>query len=168
VRLRDLQAAASVAVVLMGSMAQPGFAQVQKVDTGRSGQSVAAGQQELPTAPTPKQTEPLFMLDTPVDYSQPRHQTLRHPFDAYKGMDYPLPKLSNSPRLRDLLQDGKLYLSLSDAVTLAHGLPYNRRRCSSRPIHLSAPPSRTAWARISSSPPAKAKAALAGEPFWKG
>jgi outer membrane protein len=119
VRLRDLQAAASVAVVLMGSMAQPGFAQVQKVDTKNSGQSVAVGQQELPAAPTPKQTDPLFMLDTPVSYAEPRHQTLRHPLDAYKGMDYPLPRLSNAPRLHDLLQDGKLYLSLSDAVTLA-------------------------------------------------
>jgi outer membrane protein TolC len=107
----------------MGSMAgfgaQPGFAQVQKADTKNSGQSVAVGQQELPAAPTPKQTEPLFLLDTPVNYSEPRHQTLRHPFAAYKGIDYPLPRLSNSPRLRDLLQDGKLYLSLSDAVTLA-------------------------------------------------
>jgi len=119
VRLRDLQAAASVAVVLMGSMAQPGFAQVQRVNTGTPGQSVAAGQQDLPTAPAPKQTEPLFMLDTPVNYAEPRHQTLRHPLDAYKSTDYPLPRLSNTPRLHDLLQDGKLYLSLSDAVTLA-------------------------------------------------
>lgn len=118
-RLRDLQATASVAVVLMGSMAQPGFAQVQKANTGKSGQSVAAGQQDLPTAPTPKQTEPLFMRSTPMDYTEPRRQTLRHPFDAYKGMDYPLPRLTNTPRLHDLLQDGKLYLSLSDAVTLA-------------------------------------------------
>lgn len=118
-RLRDLQAAASVAVVLMGSMAQPGFAQVQKVNTGTSGQSVAAGQQDLPAAPAPKQTEPLFMRDTPVDYSEPRHQTLHHPLEAYKPLDYPLPRLTNTPRLHDLLQDGKLYLSLSDAVTLA-------------------------------------------------
>ncbi len=103
----------------MGSMAQPGFAQVQKVKTGNGGQSVAAGQQDLPTAPAPKQTEPLFMLDTPVNYAEPRHQTLRHPLDAYKATDYPLPRLSNTPRLRDLLRDGKLYLSLSDAVTLA-------------------------------------------------
>jgi outer membrane protein len=119
VRLRDLQAAASVAVILMGSMAQPGFAQVQKVQTGNQGQSVAAGQQDLPAAPAPRQTEPLFMLDTPVNYAEPRHQTLRHPLEAYKGMDYPLPRLTNTPRLHDLLQDGKLYLSLSDAVTLS-------------------------------------------------
>ncbi len=31
----------------------------------------------------------------------------------------PLPRLGNTPRLDDLLRDGKIYLSLSDAVTLA-------------------------------------------------
>jgi outer membrane protein len=120
VRLRDLQAAASVALVLMGSMTQPGMAQVQK-GSGKTaaGQSTAAGQQDLPTAPTPNQTEPLYLRDTPKDYTQPRHQSLVHPFAAYKPLDYPLPRLSNTPRLTDLVRDGKLYLSLSDAVALA-------------------------------------------------
>jgi outer membrane protein len=120
VRLRDLQAAASVALVLMGTMTQPGMAQVQK-GSGKTapGQSTAAGQQDLPTAPTPIQTEPLYLRDTPKDYTQPRHQSLVHPFAAYKPTDYPLPRLSNTPRLTDLLRDGKLYLSLSDAVALA-------------------------------------------------
>ena len=31
----------------------------------------------------------------------------------------PLPRLGNTPRLDDLLKDGKIYLSLSDAITLA-------------------------------------------------
>ncbi len=119
-RLRDLQAAASVGLVLMGTMTQPGFAQVQKeVGKTPAGQATAAGQQDLPTAPTPMQTEPLYLRDTPKDYTKPRHQSVRHPFEAYKATDYPLPRLSNTPRLTDLLRDGKLYLSLSDAVALA-------------------------------------------------
>ncbi|WP_338323446.1 TolC family protein [Granulicella sibirica] len=119
-RLRDLQAAASVSVILMGSVTQPGLAQVQKQTIkAPAGDAVAAGQQDLPTAPTPKQTEPLYMRDTPNDYTQPRHQSLLHPLNAYKPEDFPLPRLSNTPRLGDLLRDGTLYLSLSDAVTLS-------------------------------------------------
>ncbi len=119
-RLRDLQAAAGIAVLLMGTMTQPGLSQVQKqVEKGAAGDAKAAGQQDLPTAPTPKQTEPLFLRDTPIDYTQPKGTKLTHLLQAYEPKDYPLPRLTNTPRLGDLLRDGKLYLSLPDAVTLA-------------------------------------------------
>ena len=119
-RLQDLQAAAAIAVVLMGTMTQPGLSQVQKqVEKGKAGESNAAGQQDLPTAPTPKQTEPLFLRDTAIDYTQPKGRSFLHFLQAYQPKDYPLPRLTNTPRLGDLLRDGKLYLSLPDAVTLA-------------------------------------------------
>ena len=42
-----------------------------------------------------------------------------NPFDAYRGKVVPPPSLANSPRLGSLVRDGKLYLSLKDAIDLA-------------------------------------------------
>ncbi len=42
-----------------------------------------------------------------------------NPLSAYSPADVPEPQLTNSPRLRQLIQDGKLNLSLKDAVQLA-------------------------------------------------
>src|ERR1700678_1570842 len=76
----------------------------------------------LPQAPEPKLTEPLFLRDTAKDYTQLKKHTFRTfagPFAPYTATDVPQPRLSNTPKLDDLLRDGKLYLSLDDAVTLA-------------------------------------------------
>ena len=43
----------------------------------------------------------------------------RNPFDAYRGKTVPPPSLANSMRLGSLVRDGKLYLSLRDAIDLA-------------------------------------------------
>jgi outer membrane protein TolC len=43
----------------------------------------------------------------------------RNPFDAYRGQTVPPPSLANSPRLDTLVRDGKLYLSLRNAIDLA-------------------------------------------------
>ena len=42
-----------------------------------------------------------------------------NPFDAYRGKSVPAPSMANSPRLTSLIRDGKLYLSLRDAIDLA-------------------------------------------------
>ena len=52
----------------------------------------------------------------------PFNEMLRHshnPFDAYRGKIVAPPSLANSPRLDSLVRDGKLYLSLRDAIDLA-------------------------------------------------
>ena len=52
----------------------------------------------------------------------PFNAMLRHshnPFDAYRGKDVPPPSMANSPRLNSLVRDGKLYLSLRNAIDLA-------------------------------------------------
>lgn len=41
------------------------------------------------------------------------------PLSAYRASQVPEPVLTNSPRLDQLIRDGKLYLSLKDAITLA-------------------------------------------------
>src|SRR3954452_13108939 len=43
----------------------------------------------------------------------------RNPFGAYSADNVPEPQLTNSPRLGQLIRDGKLYLSLKDAISLA-------------------------------------------------
>ncbi|HET9409720.1 MAG TPA: TolC family protein [Candidatus Sulfotelmatobacter sp.] len=43
----------------------------------------------------------------------------RNPLSAYTGLDTPQPQLTNSPRLGQLIRDGKLYLSLKDSILLA-------------------------------------------------
>ena len=41
------------------------------------------------------------------------------PFGAYRSSTVPEPTLTNSPRLDQLIRDGKLYISLKDAIALA-------------------------------------------------
>src|SRR5450631_2094141 len=43
----------------------------------------------------------------------------RNPFSAYSPSQVPEPQLANSPLLDQLIHDGKLYLSLKDAIQLA-------------------------------------------------
>ena len=40
-------------------------------------------------------------------------------FNIYRSREVPPPDLSDSPRLDRLIREGKLYLSLSDAIALA-------------------------------------------------
>ena len=82
-------------------------------------QNDTTGNPALPQAPQPMLTDPLFLRDTGIDYSQLKKHSFKNPFRPYTATAVPLPRLSNTPKLDDLMRDGKLYLSLSDAVTLA-------------------------------------------------
>ncbi|MGC1463796.1 MAG: TolC family protein [Terracidiphilus sp.] len=53
-----------------------------------------------------------------VPFDQLQHAS-RNPFDAYRGKAVPPPSLANSTRLDSLIRDGKLYLSLQNAIDLA-------------------------------------------------
>ena len=145
-RLKELQAAASIALVLLSAVGQPGFAQQATPPpaspAGQSGPTTApqtgvqtqtspdrpqnvggvqndtTGQAGLPQAPEPKPTEPLYLRDTGRDYTQPKSH-FRNPLAPYTAINVPLPRLTNTERLKTLVQDGKIRLSLADAVTLA-------------------------------------------------
>jgi outer membrane protein TolC len=122
----DLQAAATIGLVLMSSAPQQGFAQqaappatqttTQAVSTS-SGQAADAGQ-GLPQAPEPKLTQPLFLRSTARDYTKPKSHFF-DPLAPYTAIAVPMPRLANSAQLDSLLKDGKIYLSLSDAIALA-------------------------------------------------
>jgi len=116
-----MQAAASIALLLMSVVTQPGMAQQTSPTAPAPPQAIAndtTGQNGLPQAPAPKYTEPLFLRDTGRDYTKPKSH-LWNPIKPYTPINVPLPRLGNTPRLDSLLRDGKIYLSLSDAVTLA-------------------------------------------------
>jgi outer membrane protein len=131
VRLNDLKAGASVGLLLLSTTGQS-FAQQPAPPQQQQGvpsatqpatpqpiQNDTTGQAGLPQAPQPTPTEPLYLRDTAKDYTTLHGYTWRHPFEPYKPTDVDRPRLGNTPKLDDLLRDGKLYLSLSDAVTLA-------------------------------------------------
>ena len=54
--------------------------------------------------------------NTSVRYDMPASH---NPFSAYSADSVPRPDLANSPLLDQLIRDGKLYLSLKDAIRLA-------------------------------------------------
>ena len=76
---------------------------------------VSAGwAQELPAAPVPQNTQALPV----VNYSQPVSH-FPNPVGPYKARHLAPPNLANTARIDSLMRDGKLYLSLNDAIALA-------------------------------------------------
>jgi outer membrane protein len=66
-----------------------------------------------PAAPQPTSAQP-FHLE---DYSKPR-SAFPHILQSYTARPVDQPNLSNSPRIDTLMRDGKIYLSIDDAVAL--------------------------------------------------
>jgi len=131
VRLRALQAGACVSLMLMSAV-PPAVAQQASVTLAQNPaqtsptapaapaaiQNDTTGQAGVPQAPQPVLTQPLYLRPSTINYSKGK-SGFPNPLRWYTAKDYPAPRLSNTPRLDDLLRDGKIYLSLSDAVTLA-------------------------------------------------
>ena len=61
-------------------------------------------------------TRSLPQASTSVSFEMPKSH---NPFHAYSSNEVPEPQMMNSPRLGQLIRDGKLYLSLKDAIRLA-------------------------------------------------
>jgi len=78
--------------------------------------SLACWAQEAPAAPAP---QPSSEKPLPVmDYSQPVSH-FPNPIGPYKPRYLAAPNLANTARIDQLMHDGKLYLSLNDAIALA-------------------------------------------------
>ena len=67
-----------------------------------------------PAAPQPAQTQPVLLKD----YSVPRSAFPRV-LQPYQSQELAQPNLGNSARIDSLMKDGKIYLSIDDAVALA-------------------------------------------------
>ena len=108
-----LRAVAGVLLTLAATM--PGYA--QQTGAGSNGPDKAAS--ELPIAPAPVATQPIPLRTSSRDYSKPFGSWLRNPLGVYMPTNIPKASFTNSVRLTDLVKDGKIYLSLSDAIALA-------------------------------------------------
>jgi outer membrane protein TolC len=82
-----------------------------------AGLTIAGWAQEPPQTPTPQNT-PMAKPLPIVDYSKPVGY-VRNPLAPYKPRYLPAPDLGNTPMIDQLMHDGKLYLSLNDAIALA-------------------------------------------------
>jgi outer membrane protein TolC len=109
---RRLRAIAAAMLTLTAGV-PPGFSQQQTVTTPTKSAS------DLPPEPAPVQTEPLNLRATQRDYSKPYAPLLGNPINWYRATTIPKASFVNSIRLTDLVKDGKIYLSLSDALALA-------------------------------------------------
>src|SRR5260370_11781932 len=120
-----MHAAASIALFLMRGWTHPGMAQQQTTSGTNPQTSPAAqtppqtnptapapaqpvqndttGQPGLPQVPAPKLTEPLYLRDTPADYSKPKSH-LWNPIAPYTATNVPSALLVNTDRLQSLLQ----------------------------------------------------------------
>jgi outer membrane protein TolC len=107
-----LRAVAALMLALTTGMPQ-GYAQQMAATTTDKAAS------ELPSAPAPVLTEPLDLRQSARDFSQPAGGLLGDPINAYRPTSIPKASFENSVRLGDLLKNGKIYLSLSDALALA-------------------------------------------------
>ena len=104
-----LKSAAAISLLLAGTA--PSCAQAQTAPQ-------AAVVPALPGAPPPNYTQPLFLRDTNRDFTRPRGYW-PNPIAPYSPTTVPAPNFANSLQLDGLVKNGKIYLSLGDAVLLA-------------------------------------------------
>jgi len=78
--------------------------------------SVACWSQEQPAAPTPQNTPETRRLPV-MDYAKPVSH-FPNPIGPYTLRHVAPPNLANTARIDQLMHDGKLYLSLNDAIAL--------------------------------------------------
>jgi len=76
--------------------------------------------QDVPAAPTPQAAPPPAQPQQVhlQDYSKPR-SAFPHFLQPYQSQEVAQPNLANAPRIDSLMRDGKVYLSIDDAVALA-------------------------------------------------
>ena len=108
-----LRSIAAVLLTLTATM-PPSFA--QQSGAGSTKPDKAAS--ELPAAPAPAVTQQLRHTSG-RDFSKPFGSWLRNPINVYRPTTIEKSSFVNSVRLDDLVKDGKIYLSLSDAIALA-------------------------------------------------
>jgi outer membrane protein len=94
---------------------QPGPATL--IGAGAKSQDKAAS--ALPAAPVPTLTEPFDLRTSSRDFSKPAGKLFGNPVNMYRPTSIGKASFANSVRLTDLVKDGKIYLSLSDAIALA-------------------------------------------------
>ena len=107
-----LQATVAIMSVLSAYVTVPAMA--QQPAQGGAATPPAVG---LPPAPVPNYTEPLFMRPSDKDFTQP-HKVFPNYLKTWEPITVAAPVTTNSQRLDALVHNGKIYLSLADAIVL--------------------------------------------------
>ncbi len=104
----------AIAAVMLGlaTGVPPGFAQATPTTPDKQASNI-------PAAPTPVLTQPLDLRTSARDFSKPAGRLMGNPINMYRATTIPKASFVNSVRLGDLVKNGKIYLSLSDALALA-------------------------------------------------
>lgn len=119
---QQLLAVALCCLVSSSTLAQTAPApsqQPQQQPTGQTAPDAPGAQQQEPTQTIAQQNEQMQRSAPTV---VPFHIEIPHsrdPIRAYMPSTVPELNLTNSPRLEQLIRDGKIYLSLKDAIALA-------------------------------------------------
>ncbi|MDE3062565.1 MAG: TolC family protein [Acidobacteriota bacterium] len=115
---RQLRAVAAAMLTLSACMPS-GFAQQAGDVLGAGEKKPEKSASALPSAPAPVLTQPLNLRQTERDFSKPAGRGLGSPINWYRPTTIGEASFANSVRLTNLVKDGKIYLSLSDAIALA-------------------------------------------------
>ena len=114
---KRLRAIAAVLLTLAAGVPS-GYSQQQPV-LGAGQKTPEKAASDLPATPAPVLTDPLHLRPSARDFSKPSGRLLGNPINIFKPTSIPKSSFANSVRLTDLVKDGKIYLSLSDAIALA-------------------------------------------------
>jgi len=107
--------AVAATVLTLASCVPSGFAQQAPAPSAETSKNASS----LPSAPVPIQTEPLTLRQSARDFSKPSGGLFGDPINIYRPTTIARADFNNSVRLQQLVKDGKIYLSLSDAIALA-------------------------------------------------
>ncbi len=109
-----LRAVAAVMLTVLATMPQ-GFGQ----QLGAGAKKPEKEASNLPPAPAPVLTQPFQLRTSPRDFSKPFAGWMGNPLNIYRPTTIGKLNFTNPVQLRDLVKNGKIYLSLSDALALA-------------------------------------------------
>jgi len=120
-RAADRLRAVTAVMLTLTAGVPSGFAQEQQTGgvkgAGENGKQKEAS--PLPQAPAPVLTQPFDLRPSNRDFSKPAGRLLGDWTKMYRPTNIPKANFANSVRLDNLVKDGKIYLSLSDAIALA-------------------------------------------------
>src|ERR1035441_5441066 len=101
VRIKDMQAAAAIVLLVMSGNMQPALAQAGAAPSGaaqetgpaagQAQQATGTSQNTLPSIPAPKLTEPLYLRDTAKDYTR-LYPMFPNPLKPYTRTSYDAPQ----------------------------------------------------------------------------
>jgi outer membrane protein len=116
-RLRALAAVMlTLAAGVPSGFAQQAEQQPSQQVTATSNDKAAS---DLPSEPAPTATQPANLRQSERNFTRPAVRFFGNPINWYRPTSIGKASFVNSVRLTDLVKEGKIYLSLSDAIALA-------------------------------------------------